>query len=134
MVGAHTDSPCLMVKPNPEIQSQGLLQLGVQVYGGALLNPWFDRDLSLAGRVSYQCPEGKLRVGLVDFRDAIATIPSLAIHLDRDANKNREINPQTAIMPVLCQLARGRKPISERCSMRDCHGASADRGTAGTRL
>jgi aspartyl aminopeptidase len=107
MVGAHTDSPCLMVKPNPELRSQGLLQLGVQVYGSALLNPWFDRDLSLAGRVSYQCPAGKLRVGLVDFRDAIATIPSLAIHLDRDANKNREVNPQTALSPVLCRLTEG---------------------------
>lgn len=104
MVGAHTDSPCLMVKPSPEIHSQGMFQLGVQVYGGALLNPWFDRDLSLAGRVSYQCPEGQLRVALVDFREAIATIPSLAIHLDREANKNREINPQTAILPVLCLL------------------------------
>jgi aspartyl aminopeptidase len=104
MVGAHTDSPCLMVKPSPEIQSQGLLQLGVQVYGGALLNPWFDRDLSLAGRVSYQCPDGRLRVALVDFRQAIATIPSLAIHLDREANKSREVNPQTAIQPLLCHV------------------------------
>ncbi len=104
MVGAHTDSPCLMVKPTPEIQSQGMFQLGVQVYGGALLNPWFDRDLSLAGRVSYQTREGQLRVALVDFREAIATIPSLAIHLDREANKNREVNPQTAVVPVLCQL------------------------------
>lgn len=102
MVGAHTDSPCLMVKPSPEIQTLGLLQLGVQVYGGALLNPWFDRDLSLAGRVSYQCSDGRLRVALVDFRQAIATIPSLAIHLDREANKSREVNPQTAIQPVLC--------------------------------
>jgi aspartyl aminopeptidase len=107
MVGAHTDSPCLMVKPNPEIGAQGLLQLGVQVYGGALLNPWFDRDLSLAGRVSYRCPAGKLRLSLVDFREAIATIPSLAIHLDRDVNKGREINPQTAILPVLCHLTEG---------------------------
>jgi aspartyl aminopeptidase len=109
MVGAHTDSPCLMVKPNPEIQSQGLFQLGVQVYGGALLNPWFDRSLSLAGRVSYQCSEGQLRVALVDFREAIATIPSLAIHLDREANKNREINAQTAIVPVLCLLGEEEK-------------------------
>ena len=101
MVGAHTDSPCLMVKPAPEIESQGYCQLGVQVYGGALLNPWFDRDLSLAGRVSYLCPEGKLRVGLVDFREAIATVPSLAIHLDRDANRQREVNPQEAVVPVL---------------------------------
>ncbi|MEZ5504058.1 MAG: M18 family aminopeptidase [Halioglobus sp.] len=103
IVGAHTDSPCLMVKPRPEIQSQGLFQLGVQVYGGALLNPWFDRDLSLAGRVSYLCPQGQLRVALLDFRAAIATIPSLAIHLDREANKSREVNPQTAVVPVLCE-------------------------------
>ncbi|CAA0088066.1 putative M18 family aminopeptidase 2 [Halioglobus japonicus] len=104
MVGAHTDSPCLMVKPSPEILSQGLFQLGVQVYGGALLNPWFDRDLSLAGRVSFLDDKGQLRVALIDFRDAIATVPSLAIHLDREANKNREVNPQTAIVPVLCQV------------------------------
>ncbi len=102
MVGAHTDSPCLMVKPQPEIQSQGCFQVGVQVYGGALLNPWFDRDLSLAGRVSYLCSDGRLRVGLIDFREAIATIPSLAIHLDRDANRKREINAQTDVVPVLC--------------------------------
>ena len=53
MVGAHTDSPCLKVKPNPEIVNNSYFQLGVEVYGGALLNPWFDRDLSLAGRISY---------------------------------------------------------------------------------
>ena len=49
MVGAHTDSPCLHVKPQPEVTRHGYYQLGVEVYGGALLNPWFDRDLSLAG-------------------------------------------------------------------------------------
>jgi aspartyl aminopeptidase len=101
MVGAHTDSPCLMVKPNPEKTSNGYLQLGVEVYGGALLNPWFDRDLSMAGRVSYQDAEGVLRNHLVDFREPIAIIPSLAIHLDREANKQRSINPQTDIVPLL---------------------------------
>lgn len=101
MVGAHTDSPCLMVKPNPEKSSQGYGQLGVEVYGGALLNPWFDRDLSLAGRVSFLDKSGVLRKQLVDFREPIAVIPSLAIHLDRDVNKKRSINPQTDIVPIL---------------------------------
>jgi aspartyl aminopeptidase len=109
MVGAHTDSPCLMVKPAPEKLRHGYLQLGVEVYGGALLNPWFDRDLSLAGRVSFQCERGLLRTALVDFRDAIATIPSLAIHLDKEANQNRSVNPQKDILPILCQLPEGEK-------------------------
>tara|TARA_R110002110_G_scaffold406421_1_gene626326 strand:- start:139670 stop:140989 length:1320 start_codon:yes stop_codon:yes gene_type:complete len=104
MVGAHTDSPCLMVKPVPERVRNGYWQLGVEVYGGALLNPWFDRDLSLAGRVSYQDTRGELRSALIDFSAAVAVIPSLAIHLDREANKQRAVNPQTDILPILCQL------------------------------
>ena len=107
MVGAHTDSPCLMVKPAPEKTRQGYFQLGVEVYGGVLLNPWFDRDLSLAGRVSYACVDGNFKSTLVDFRDPIAVIPSLAIHLDREANKKRAINPQTDILPILCQFDDG---------------------------
>ena len=107
MVGAHTDSPCLMVKPAPEKLRNGYFQLGVQVYGGALLNPWFDRDLSLAGRVSYQDRDGQLRSALIDYREPIACIPSLAIHLDKEANKNRKINPQTDILPILCQSGEG---------------------------
>ena len=104
MVGAHTDSPCLMVKPQPE-KTQNYLQVGVEVYGGALLNPWFDRDLSLAGRVIYRDKtSGQLKQSLLDFSRAIATVPSLAIHLDREANSNRTINPQTDIPPILCTL------------------------------
>ncbi|OUS02697.1 M18 family aminopeptidase [Gammaproteobacteria bacterium 54_18_T64] len=104
MVGAHTDSPCLMVKPQPE-KTKDYLQLGVEVYGGALLNPWFDRDLSLAGRVIYRDKaSAELKQSLLDFGRAIATIPNLAIHLDREANKNRTVNPQTDIPPLLCTL------------------------------
>jgi aspartyl aminopeptidase len=101
MVGAHTDSPCLMVKPQPEQRSQGYLQLGVEVYGGALLNPWFDRDLSLAGRVSHAASGGAVTTSLVDFRRPVAVIPSLAIHLDREANTNRSVNAQTQMAPIL---------------------------------
>ena len=104
MVGAHTDSPCLKVKPNPEIVSKGYLQLGVEVYGGALLNPWFDRDLSLAGRVSYSDRNDGVHSALVDFEQAIAVIPSLAIHLDREVNENRSINSQNHLPPVLMKL------------------------------
>ena len=106
MVGAHTDSPNLMVKPVPEKTRQGYFQLGVEVYGGVLLNPWFDRDLSLAGRVSYSDANAQLRTALVNYQRAVAVIPSLAIHLDREANKQRSINPQTDILPVLCQLGK----------------------------
>ncbi|MDP5052587.1 MAG: M18 family aminopeptidase, partial [Congregibacter sp.] len=101
MVGAHTDSPCLMVKPQPELANLGYLQLGIEVYGGALLNPWFDRDLSLAGRVSYLNADGAVATALVDFRDPIAVVPSLAIHLDREANNNRAVNAQTQMAPLL---------------------------------
>ena len=101
MVGAHTDSPCLKLKPQPETHREGYLQLGVEVYGGALLNPWFDRDLSIAGRVSYLDGDGAIAHGLVDFKEPVAVIPSLAIHLDRDANESRSINQQTYLPPVL---------------------------------
>lgn len=103
MIGAHTDSPCLKVKPHPELIHKGYFQLGVEVYGGALLNPWFDRDLSLAGRVSFKAANGTVQSALIDFKAPIATIPSLAIHLDRGANENRSINAQKDIPPIVMQ-------------------------------
>lgn len=104
MVGAHTDSPCLKVKPNPELRRKGFYQLGVEVYGGVLLNPWFDRDLSLAGRVTLLDEQGQVQDRLVDFKRPVAFIPSLAIHLDREANSSRSINAQTDLPPVLMQV------------------------------
>ncbi|SDS69186.1 aspartyl aminopeptidase [Halopseudomonas xinjiangensis] len=101
MIGAHTDSPCLRVKPQPEMNQQGLWQLGVEVYGGALLAPWFDRDLSLAGRVTFRTTDGVLRSELIDFKQPIAVIPSLAIHLNRGVNDGLNINAQTHLPPVL---------------------------------
>ena len=103
MLGAHTDSPCLKVKPNPAAIKNGYLQLGVEVYGGVQMNPWFDRDLSLAGRISYRDKDGALRNGLVNFVKPIALIPSLAIHLDREANTNKSVNPQLQLVPILMQ-------------------------------
>jgi len=105
MLGAHTDSPCLKVKPNPEMVNHGYFQLAVEVYGGALLNPWFDRDLSLAGRVSFLDESGHVHSCLLDFEKAVAVIPSLAIHLDREANDKRAINKQKHLPPVLMKCA-----------------------------
>lgn len=106
MAGTHTDSPCLKVKPQPEISKHGYVQLGVEVYGGALLNPWFDRDLSLAGRVDYMTDEGGLESALIDLVDPVAFIPSLAIHLNREANSGRAINAQKQLPPILLQTGK----------------------------
>ncbi|MCG8415684.1 MAG: M18 family aminopeptidase [Pseudomonadales bacterium] len=111
MTGAHTDSPCLKVKPNPVIEKNGYVQLGVEVYGGALYSPWFDRDLSLAGRVNFQTRSGALKSTLIDVVDPIAIIPSLAIHLFRGVHDSRTINPQKELMPVL-QIGQSRKKFS----------------------
>lgn len=103
MVGSHTDSPCLKLKPNAAFKAHGYWQLGVEVYGGVLLNPWFDRDLSLAGQVSIRHGDGRIEQRLIDFARPIATIPSLAIHLDREANENRAINKQTYLPAIVCR-------------------------------
>ena len=128
LVGAHTDSPCLRVKPQPELQRQGFLQLGVEVYGGALLAPWFDRDLSLAGRVTFR-RDGKVESQLIDFQRPIAVIPSLAIHLNREANQGWAINAQNELPPVLAQVA-GDEPYDFRALLADQltreHGLNAD--------
>ncbi|MDF1875564.1 M18 family aminopeptidase [Sulfurimonas sp. SAG-AH-194-I05] len=101
MVGAHTDSPNLKLKPNPVIKEHGVIKFGVESYGGLLLNPWFDRDLSLAGRVSYLDADDTIQDALVNVQKAVAIIPSLAIHLDDKANKERTVNKQTDMCPIL---------------------------------
>ncbi len=100
VVGAHTDSPNLRIKPQPESMSAGWRQLGVEIYGGALLNSWLDRDLGLSGRVGVATATGtELRL----FRDdrALLRVPQLAIHLDRDVNQlGLKLNPQLHLTPV----------------------------------
>lgn len=103
MIGAHTDSPGLRLKPNAAQQNSGWLQLGVEVYGGALLAPWFDRDLGIAGRVQVRREDGRIQGLLLNVERPVAIVPSLAIHLDREANNGRAINAQTQMAPVLLQ-------------------------------
>lgn len=106
MIGAHTDSPCLRIKPKPELNRFGYSQLGVEIYGGALLHPWFDRDLSIAGRVSGVNKKGELFNQLIDFESPVAIIPSLAIHLNRTANNDNTVNPQTDMPLVIGQAEK----------------------------
>lgn len=103
MIGAHTDSPGLRLKPSAAQTSAGWLQLGVETYGGVLLAPWYDRDLGLAGRIHVRHPDGRLEGLLLSVERPVAIIPSLAIHLDRDVNQGRPINAQTQMAPVFLQ-------------------------------
>jgi len=101
LLGAHTDSPNLKIKPNPIQHKEGVTQLAVEPYGGVLINPWFDRELSIAGKVVGVDAQGKVCESLVDLEAPVAIIPSLAIHLDPTANKERSVNLQTDIAPLL---------------------------------
>lgn len=101
VVGAHTDSPCLKVKPSPDRYVKGYHLAAIQPYGGVLLAPWFDRDLSLAGHVVYQDDIGRVKDTLIDFCRPIGVVPSLAIHLDRTANENRTVNAHTDMNVLL---------------------------------
>ena len=105
LFGAHTDSPNLRVRPEPVVKKHGYFQLGLEVYGGVLLSTWFDRDLSLAGRVAI-ANEGSVLSELVDFERAVGVIPHLAIHLNRDANSGRKINPQDELPMILARAEK----------------------------
>ncbi|WP_445621370.1 M18 family aminopeptidase [Kushneria sp. Sum13] len=112
MIGAHTDSPALRLKPQPVQMSAQWMQLGVEVYGGALLAPWFDRDLAVAGRVYLRDGQGRLREQLFQVDQPVAIIPSLAIHLDRDVNQGKALNAQTQMAPVVWQAGPDQVPPS----------------------
>ncbi len=102
IIGAHTDSPNLRVKPLPSLTRKGYQQLGVEVYGGALLSTWLDRDLSLAGRVVYRTSDGELDTLLVDLRRPIGRVASLAVHLDRTVNtEGLVLDKQKHMVPLL---------------------------------
>lgn len=98
IVGAHTDSPNLRVKPNFELRGTQSFGLSVEPYGGLLLHSWLDRPLALAGRIVTRNGE----VSLVEVPQGLLTIPSLAIHLQRDVNQQGLIlNPQQHLRPLL---------------------------------
>lgn len=100
IIGSHTDSPTFRIKRNPVMKSAGNVILNTEVYGGSILYTWLDRLLSAAGRISY-FKEGKVVTELIDFKKPIFTIPSLAIHMNREVNKGFEFNAQKHTLPLM---------------------------------
>ena len=125
ILGAHTDSPALRVKPKPEVTSAGHLQLGVEVYGGVLLSTWLDRDLSIAGRVMVQ-RAGGIAGELVDLRGPVARISNLAIHLDRKVNGDGlKLNEQKHLLPTIALNSNDTSAIDIKAVLAEELGVAA---------
>jgi aspartyl aminopeptidase len=99
VVGAHTDSPNLRIRPRPDVVRAGWQLLGVELYGGPLFNSWLDRDLGLSGRVAIRGKDG-VQIRLVTIDEPVLRVAQLAVHLDRGANEGLVLNPQEHLTPL----------------------------------
>ena len=100
--GAHTDSPCFRIKPNPEIVTENIVRLNTEVYGGPILSTWFDRPLSIAGRVIVKGENSFFpRTVKIKIDEPLLTIPNLAIHQNREVNNGVKIDKQNDVLPVI---------------------------------
>lgn len=107
MAAAHTDFPCFRLKPEAGMTRDGCGTLNVETYGGLILRTWLDRPLSLAGKIVLRGKDAfHPEVRLVDFQKPLMTIPSLAIHMDRDVNKDGALNAQKDMLPLAALLGR----------------------------
>ncbi|MCD8393248.1 MAG: M18 family aminopeptidase [Bacteroidales bacterium] len=107
IISAHSDSPGFRIKPHAEMLSkEGVLQLNTEVYGGPILYTWFDRPLSIAGRVVLRNPEDALKplVKIIKFDQPLLTIPHLAIHFNRQVNEGNKLSRQKDMIPVMAIL------------------------------
>lgn len=107
IIGAHTDSPSLKLKPGPcTVTPEGYVKVNVEVYGGTILSTWFDRPLAVAGRVIVK-EDGKVKEKLVKIDKPVLILPNLCIHFHRDVNNNCAYNKQTEMLPLLSMKEEG---------------------------
>ena len=100
--GAHTDSPCFRIKPSPEIVTENVVRLNTEVYGGPILSTWFDRPLSIAGRVIVKGEDPFFpKTVKIKIDEPLLTIPNLAIHQNREVNNGVKIDKQNDVLPVI---------------------------------
>ncbi len=124
MIAAHTDSPCLRLKPVSKKTGAGFMQVGVETYGGGIWHTWFDRDLSIAGRLMVRDGDGAFAPRLVRIDRPILRIPTLAIHLDRASefkpNSETELFPIAGLVAAeLDRLAGDAKPPADDAAVAD---------------
>ena len=101
MIASHSDSPSFKIKENPEMEASGAyVKLNVEKYGGMLCAPWFDRPLSVAGRVLVKDKKNGIVSKLVNVDRDLVMLPSLAIHMNREANEGYKYNAQTDMLPL----------------------------------
>lgn len=120
IVGAHTDSPCLRLKPISKKTAEGFIQVGVEQYGGLIAHLWFDRDLSIAGRVYVREENGQYVPRLLHINKPLMRIPTLAIHLNREVNQKFEFNRETELVPIAGQEEYQNKKNEEEESGHSC--------------
>jgi len=105
--GAHTDSPCFRIKPNPEMVTENIVRLNTEVYGGPILSTWFDRPLSIAGRVIVKGEDPFFpKTVKIKIDEPLLTIPNLAIHQNREVNNGVKIDKQNDVLPIISLINR----------------------------
>ncbi len=102
IIGSHSDSPSFRIKPNSEMRQEGFVKLNTEVYGGPILNTWFDRPLSVAGRAAIKSGDVmNPELININIERPVLYIPNPAIHMNREVNKGVELNKQTQVLPII---------------------------------
>lgn len=116
IVGGHTDSPNFHIKPVSKREKEGYLQVRVETYGGGIWHTWFDRDLTLAGRIIVAQSPNKFVTKLVHIKRPLLRIPTLAIHLDRTVNEALKLNKEENTVPIIGLAAKAEEALNAKAT------------------